>query len=471
MLVYRQLTSHCSQLIAIFAFSFTRLVRILEIMVQLKTIRLPFSANLKLMLVLFALAIVAGTLWYTQRLVDELKSAERQTITFYANTFQTLLNTSTDYEAPVDVAADLAFQLTEILYFPVIVTEPDGSVMREITKDGNQGWGVMNVSVDTTLSTEEQEKELRALVQKMGERYPPLVIKSITEVDEEVPLGDSTIIRTVVDTTITNYLYFDDSDAVKQLQLLPWIEITIISMFILIAYISFSHIKRSEQSNIWVGMAKETAHQLGTPLSSLMGWIELLRFEPENRAQVLEATDEMSRDVDRLTTVAQRFSKIGSAAQTQTVDMNEVIGGVVRYFERRLPHLGKRVVLEFTPTHDPLYAQINVELFQWVFENLIRNAADAIEKKDGHIGFHTRKSRGMVIIDISDNGKGIDPKVRKDIFRPGFSTKQRGWGLGLSLAKRIVEEYHGGKIAIKESSSEGTTFTIRLKEAVETNEV
>lgn len=411
------------------------------------------------MLVLFALAIVTGTLWFTQNLVNELKQAERRTILFYANFYQSLLSAPQGNSEGVDIVSDLAYQAPQVLYFPVIFTDPDGSITRQ------PEWIVMNVSIDSTKSIEEQEKELQSRVESMRQAYDPLPLYAITERDEEVKEGDSVVIRTVTDTLVTNYIYFDDSDAVKQLQLLPWIEIIIISMFILIAYISFSHIKRSEQSNIWVGMAKETAHQLGTPLSSLLGWVELLRFEPENREQVLEAADEMSRDVDRLTMVAQRFSKIGSAAQTQPVDINQVIGDVVRYFERRLPHLGKRVLLDFTPTHEPLYVEINVELFQWVFENLIRNAADAIDKKEGHIEFHIRQSRGSVFIDIRDNGKGIDPKIRKDIFRPGFSTKQRGWGLGLSLAKRIVEEYHGGKIGIKESSSQGTTFTIRLKQA------
>jgi len=421
-------------------------------MSRLQTIRLPISANLKLMLVLLALAIVAGTLWFTQNLVNELKDAERRTITFYANTLQALLNAPPDTESTSDVASDLAFQAAEVLYFPVIVTtHPDGDVMDR-----------MNIDVDTTMSLEDQGAELKKRATKMSQSYDPLPIYAVIPNDEIVQAGDSVVTQTRFDTIVTNYIYFDDSDAVKQLQLLPWIEIIIITMFILIAYISFSHIKRSEQSNIWVGMAKETAHQLGTPLSSLMGWIELLRFEPENREQVLEAANEMTRDIDRLTTVAQRFSKIGSASQTTQVDMNEVIGGVIRYFERRLPHLGKRISLEFTPTHEPIHAHINVELFQWVLENLIRNAADAIERQEGRICLKAQESRESMIIDISDNGKGIDPKIRKDIFRPGFSTKQRGWGLGLSLAKRIVEEYHGGKIFIKESSAEGTTFTIRL---------
>jgi signal transduction histidine kinase len=233
------------------------------------------------------------------------------------------------------------------------------------------------------------------------------------------------------------------------------------AMFVFVGYLSFSHIKRNEQSNIWVGMAKETAHQLGTPLSSLLGWIELLRMMPEDTDQVLEAADEMQRDVDRLTKVAQRFSKIGSAAQVQTVEVHAILEHIMTYFERRLPHLGKRVTLKLDEGY-PVWVAINVDLFEWVFENLIRNAADAIDRSDGEIKLRVREVRNTAVIDISDNGRGIDQKIRKDIFRPGFSTKSRGWGLGLSLAKRIVEEYHGGKIVVKESSPKGTTFRIRL---------
>lgn len=232
-------------------------------------------------------------------------------------------------------------------------------------------------------------------------------------------------------------------------------------MFILVGYISFSYVKRNEQSNIWVGMAKETAHQLGTPLSSLLGWIELLRMMPEDTTQVLEAAEEMERDVDRLNKVAHRFSKIGSPAQLKVVEINGVIGNVITYFERRLPHLGKKVTLTLEGSGS-VYVAINVDLFEWVFENLVRNAADAIDHVNGKIRIKVREIRGFAVIDVIDNGRGIDPKIRKDIFRPGFSTKQRGWGLGLSLAKRIVEDYHGGKIMLKESSSQGTTFRIRL---------
>jgi signal transduction histidine kinase len=409
---------------------------------QLKTIRLTASANLKLALVLMALVIVGGTLLYTQRLVERMKQSERETIQFYVKTFQSGMVE----DAPVEMLG-LALDLVNTVEFPMIQTDAEHRLsavtdsLGRITK-----YESINIDYDRTLPIEEQYKFLDRRRQQMAQVYDPIPIHLIDQ------NGDSTVL---------NYVYYDDSEVITQLRWLPYIEILIGSMFILVGYLSFSHIKRNEQSNIWVGMAKETAHQLGTPLSSLLGWIELLRLMPEDTAQVLEAADEMERDVERLNKVAQRFSKIGSAAEVHTVDVNEVLRHVVGYFQRRLPHLGKRVTLDLESS-GPVYVNINVHLFEWVFENLVRNAADAIDRPDGFVRFKVREHRGHAVIDIVDNGRGIDPKIRNDIFRPGFSTKKRGWGLGLSLARRIVEEYHKGKITIKDSSPEGTTFRIRL---------
>lgn len=449
-------------------------------MQRLQTIRLPFSANIKLLLVLLALAIVVGTLVYVQQLVDNLRAAEQTTLMYYANSIQLLNNTPSEQGNELDVISELAYKTSEILYFPVILTDAERMPFRTPLYENGEvsgyEWLTKNIDLDTTLSVEEQEAFLLGKIEQMGKSYEPLTIYSFSSYLEEVSVPvpgsqtdtggprDTVILRSVTDTSVAHYLYYDDSPSITQLQLLPWIELLIISLFVVIGYVSFSHIKRSEQSNIWVGMARETAHQLGTPLSSLMGWIELLRYDPSDRDQVLEAANEMDRDVERLTTVAQRFSKIGAAAKTEQVDLNEVITKVVHYFERRLPHLGKKTSLTYEPHPEPLTARINLDLMQWVFENLIRNAADAIERREGTITIHAFPVHDGVQIEVSDNGRGIDPKIRKDIFRPGFSTKQRGWGLGLSLARRIVEEYHGGKIWIRDSSPEGTTFAIRLED-------
>lgn len=412
-------------------------------MSRLKAIRLPVSANIKLTLVFLAFLIVAGMLFYTQQLVEELKRSERKTIDFYANTLQTLASNpemgSSDMNA-------LAYDLSMTIDFPMILTDPQKVPQgREVKGRFTYSDYVKNIDFDSTRSPQVQKRELTERIKTMQADYDPLPIYLVEN-------GDSTVI---------NYIFYEDSATIQHLRWLPYAEIVIIAMFILVGYISFSYVKRNEQSNIWVGMAKETAHQLGTPLSSLLGWIELLRLMPEDTAQVLEAASEMERDVNRLNKVAHRFSKIGSSAELKVVEINAIIGTVVTYFERRLPHLGKKVTLGLEES-GPVYVAINVDLFEWVFENLVRNAADAIDHPNGKIRIKVREIRGFAVIDVIDNGRGIDPKIRKDIFRPGFSTKQRGWGLGLSLAKRIVEDYHGGKIILKESSANGTTFRIRL---------
>ncbi len=439
-------------------------------MSQLKSIRLPASANLKLFLVLMAFAIVAGTLWFTQRLVDELQRTERDAIELYARTFQDLLNDQND-EATSTPQFNLAIDLGNTISFPMIQTDGQNELQPRIRgKDTTFIDQTRNIDLDTTLPGYLQLAELRERIEGMKSAYEPLVMYSFQNRYDTVRGPDSAM-RVVVkvdgngypmhDSTVIAYVYFEDSTAIKELSLLPYVEITIVTMFILVGYIGFSHVKRNEQSNIWVGMAKETAHQLGTPLSSLMGWVELLRYMPDDAEQVIEAAGEMERDIDRLNRVAQRFSKIGSAAELKRVEVGAVLENVIRYFERRLPHLGKRVVLSLDAP-EKVWVSINVDLFEWVFENLVRNAADAIDRAEGEITFHVQKQKTAAVIDVTDNGRGIDPKIKKDIFRPGFSTKQRGWGLGLSLARRIVEEYHKGKISIKDTSAAGTTFRIRL---------
>lgn len=421
-------------------------------MSRLKSIRLPFSANIKLALVLFALVIVGGTLLYTQRIVEDLKQTERETANFYAKLFAVSANAGGDGDpqSSTNALLELYWEVaqSDMIDFPMIITDEVGLPQVSPATGEIYDEAIRHVEYDRDATPAEQMNELKMRLNDMAATYEPLPIYMVFD-------GDSVII---------NYVYYGESATIQQLRWLPWIEILIGSMFVFVGYLSFSHIKRNEQSNIWVGMAKETAHQLGTPLSSLLGWIELLRLMPEDTDQVVEAADEMEHDVQRLNKVAQRFSKIGSAAELRVIELNEMIRTVIGYFDRRLPHLGKTVTLTLESS-GPVYAAINVDLFEWVLENLIRNAADAIDRNDGAIRMVLSERRGDVILDVSDNGKGIDPKIRKDIFRPGFSTKTRGWGLGLSLAKRIVEEYHGGRIDVKESSSNGTTFRILLSAA------
>jgi hypothetical protein len=211
-------------------------------------------------------------------------------------------------------------------------------------------------------------------------------------------------------------------------------------------------------------MSKETAHQLGTPISSLMGWNEMLRMYYSNPDKVLDTADEIESDLTRLNKITKRFSKIGSKPELQVESPYEIVSRVVNYFQRRLPQLGKNVELKIEGNQE-LAANLNSELFEWVIENLIKNALDAIDHKNGKINFTVSSSKKNILIEANDNGKGIEHSKWKDIFRPGYSTKRRGWGLGLSLSKRIVEDYHKGKIFVKNSTiNEGTIFNIILKQ-------
>jgi len=236
----------------------------------------------------------------------------------------------------------------------------------------------------------------------------------------------------------------------------------IVGLFIIIGYIGFSQIKKSEQSNIWVGMAKETAHQFGTPISSLMGWIEILKLHYTDPDKVLDTAEEIENDVEKLNKITNRFSKIGSKPELKNRNVCDVIQNVVEYYQRRIPQTGKKVSIELVG-ETKIEIKLHAELFEWVIENLIKNALDSISHDNGKITLSVRRTKHKIEIEVADNGKGVDAKRRKDIFRPGYSTKRRGWGLGLSLSKRIIEEYHKGKIFVKNSAiNEGTVFKIIL---------
>ncbi len=263
---------------------------------------------------------------------------------------------------------------------------------------------------------------------------------------------------------VLGYLFYGDSHLITRLVWLPYVEIGVFGLFILVALMGFWSIKKSEEQFIWVGLTKETAHQLGTPLSSMMGWMELLKTQPERKDSILS---EMENDLQRLSKVTARFSQIGSKSHLKKQSVLPILEDAIRYFQRRLPHTGKEVKIVKNFAIDPQVA-LNRDLFEWVIENLIKNSLDAIERKQGVIEISTGYVKGKknrVFIDIRDNGKGISAKTRRMVFKPGFSTKKRGWGLGLNLAKRIVEEFHGGRLIIKDTRpGEGTTMRILLKE-------
>jgi signal transduction histidine kinase len=376
------------------------------------------AGKLKILLLVLASLFVIGMLLYSSRITDALLERERKVVALYARSLEFIAANNTE-------AGDVsfAFEVIQAIDFPIILTDPD-----------NNRLYAKNLDTDTSSLPESQRT--------------PFFQKTIAEMDS-ILANDSLVI---------NIVHYGESSIIRQLRWLPVSELSIAFIIVIIAYIGFSYIKRSEQSSIWVGMAKETAHQLGTPLSSLMGWLERLKSAiPVTPAQ-MDTLHEMERDVERLNKVAARFSKIGSKPDLK----EENVTPVIQYISRRLPRSGKRVEL-LLETPGEYRARINKELFEWVVENLTKNALDAMEEPAGKISFAIAQAGTKLTIDVTDTGKGIDPKYHKEIFRPGYSTKKRGWGLGLSLSKRIIEDYHRGKLFVKSSMpGEGTTFRIRL---------
>lgn len=386
------------------------------------------SGRFKSLLFVIAIAIIGYLLYYTQNMVQKLRAEARQIMEFYAQFYARAADDAT--------GAELNFIFEEIIKrtdFPIVLSNAEGEPI---------GW--KGTEYDPNDFSEQNLADVRSLMNAMRKENDPIPIK----------YGDIVLAE----------LYYGDSKSIRQLQWLPYVEIFIVSLFIMVGFFGFNSIRRSEQQFIWVGMAKETAHQLGTPISSLMGWTEVLkqRSMGSDQATIIE---DMQQDISRLNKVAKRFSKIGSKTDLQEQDFDEFLPAVLGYFERRLPQMGKKVQLEFENRFRKRIA-FNPDLLEWVLENLIKNALDAIENAHGEITIVAADSdnrKYIVMIDIIDNGKGMDTHSKKNIFKPGFSTKKRGWGLGLSLAQRIVEENHRGKLLVKETQpGKGTTMRIYL---------
>lgn len=257
-----------------------------------------------------------------------------------------------------------------------------------------------------------------------------------------------------IDKSSVNYIFYKDSYLLTQLKYYPYFQFTIIGLFLLIAYYLFSTSRKVEQNQVWVGMAKETAHQLGTPLSSLMAWVEYLKLQGVDENTI----SELSKDILRLETITERFSKIGSLPKLENENIVEVVSQTIDYLKVRI---SKNVKIEYRANSEVINAKLNPSLFGWVLENIIKNAVDAM-KGEGQIEIIITDQSQFVYIDVSDTGPGIPRSKHKTIFEPGYTTKQRGWGLGLSLVKRIVENYHEGKIFVKQSDAMGTVFRIVL---------
>ena len=382
--------------------------------------------------------VVLGILWYTQTIVARLQESERRVVNLFAKAIE--YNTN----APDVVVGDYTFFLDNILSvidFPMILSDSHNEPAMPFRIN------LRNVELDTTLSVEKQTQYLRGQIASFDQHYPAIPVVYID--------------TTRHDTIVLQYVHYGDSPLVQRLQLLPYVEIGIGALFIVIGYIGFSYIKRAEQSSIWAGMARETAHQLGTPLSSLMGWSEILH-EQLAGTPAGDTVNELRNDIERLQKVADRFGKIGSHPELKPESVNSVVARVVQYLQRRIPQMNKTVSITVHDA-DQVIAPINAELFEWVIENLLKNALDAIESNGG-IDVTVKREGATAVVEVRDTGKGIDARLRKDVFRPGYSTKRRGWGLGLSLSRRIIGDFHSGRIFVKTSAAgKGTTFRIEVK--------
>ena len=370
--------------------------------------------QVKIVLVVTAIVIAVASLVVSHLLVKDLQREERNKMEVWAQAMQTLQE--------ADENTDLALVLSVIQgnkTIPVIVLDHDGQVM-----------DYRNVDI--------RKNDSARYVSDYGHR--------MYNAGHYIQIGDS------VDYQLVCY---DESTLLKRLSQYPYWQLGIVMIFVVVAIFALLSSKRAEQNKVWVGLSKETAHQLGTPISSLMAWVEILKENyPDD-----DLIPEMNKDVKRLELIAERFSKIGSLPEPVDASMNEVLAHVVDYMDRRT---SKKVEITTNMPDDDIIVKINASLFEWVIENLCKNAVDAMEGS-GKIDLMLHDEGSRIIIEVKDNGKGIRKKDLKNVFKPGFTTKKRGWGLGLSLAKRIVEEYHKGRIYVKSSEvGVGTTFRIEM---------
>ena len=366
--------------------------------------------NAKYVLIAVAALIAVASLLVSNIIVEDLKQEEERRMMVWASAMSSLI--SADVDEDVSLEEEI---LSSNKTIPVIMIDEEGEIL-----------SYNNIP-------EAKLGRRAAQMQASGTRI-------------EVPLGDGELC----------YICYDDSDTLVQLAYYPYIQLSVVVVFFIICFVAILNSKRAEQNTVWVGLSKETAHQLGTPISSLMAWVEILKSKYPGD----ELLPEMSRDVERLQMVAERFSKIGSKSEPVTADVNGVIEKAVGYMKRRSP---AKVQYELILSDAPLLAPLNIPLLEWVIENLCKNAIDAMSG-NGCITVEVSDTADKVVVDVTDTGKGIAKSQWDDVFTPGFTTKPRGWGLGLSLAKRIVEEFHKGRIYIKKSlPGKGTTFRIELK--------
>ena len=364
-----------------------------------------------------ALGLAILSIIYSNKKVKELKKEESVKISNYAKTLQ-LLNTET--ELPPETQVFLVELIEQNTSIPVILVDKNRSYLDS-----------KNVSKEIITDPDRLKKEL----DNMERLYKPVPIT--------LPFGKQ-------------YVYYKNSLLLTQLEYYPVFLVLIIALFVWFTYWYFKTIRKTEQSLLWAGMAKETAHQIGTPLSSIIGWLEILKLEEIDQKPI----NNIERDINRLQNITDRFSKIGSIPVLKEVDVVEVTRQAFNYLKNRV---SQQVTFDFSAPAYPIMLQLNVSLYSWVIENLVKNAVDAM-KGGGTIHLKIQDNKKNVYIDLSDEGSGIHIKNLRKIFKPGFTTKKRGWGLGLSLVKRIIVDYHYGKIFVLNSEiNKGTTFRIILK--------
>jgi len=377
-----------------------------------------FTQHVKLVFIILGVGIVIASTYFSNKLASSLAEEERSKVEIWAEATRQLIL--------ADESNDLDFIISIIennKTIPVILADANGNVL-------------------SSKNIKEPEKDVDLFYQQEINR-----LKNNKKLIE-VKLAENN----------KQYIYYDDSHLLKQLYYFPYVQLGIIILFMLIAFFAFSSSKKAEQNRVWVGLSKETAHQLGTPISSLLAWVDMLKMKYSDDNKMIF---EMSKDVNRLRIIAERFSKIGSVPDLDLVSLNETLQNSVQYVLNRTSDKVK-IQCHF-PDKNHIFIKLNVPLFEWVIENLCKNAIDAMDGT-GKIYINITKTDKECFVDVRDTGKGIERSKFRTIFTPGFTTKSRGWGLGLSLAKRIIEEYHGGKIFVKSSEiNTGTIFRIVLK--------
>ncbi len=377
----------------------------------------------KILLLIGAITFGFWSLVYTNKLVRTLQREETKKIKQYAEALKLQLTIDEENQDAFNFIKDIIKNNETI---PVIYTDDKGNLIDFVNIDPEK--------IKDPAYFKEKLEDMKAT-------HTPIVIEF---------------------EGMKNYIYYETSTILNLLSIYPYVQLIIISLFIFVSYLAFNSSRKSEQNRIWVGMAKETAHQLGTPVSSIMAWIDYIKEAPPGSDNT-EVLNELSNDVRRLELIVDRFSKIGSAPVLTEQYIYDILERALDYLEKRV---SKQVNFSIVTVNESLMVYVNVSLFDWVVENICKNAIDAMDGK-GNIFVDIKEDTKYIIIDIKDTGKGIASNKLKTVFNPGFTTKKRGWGLGLSLSKRIIESYHGGKVFVKESEvNKGTTFRIMLKKVV-----